>query len=54
MYQKCGYTVIDNYEPYLGLKIVLHAETNLKNKPMSENAFFPLLIGLKTISLVKS
>jgi ribosomal protein S18 acetylase RimI-like enzyme len=20
MYQKCGYTVIDNYEPYLGLK----------------------------------
>jgi hypothetical protein len=19
MYQKCGYTVIDNYEPYLGL-----------------------------------
>jgi hypothetical protein len=29
-------TVIDNYEPYLGLKIVF-VETNLKNKPMSEN-----------------
>jgi hypothetical protein len=30
MYQKCGYTVIDNYEPYLGLKIVFACGNKFK------------------------
>jgi hypothetical protein len=30
MYQKCGYTVIDNYEPYLGLKKVFACGNKFK------------------------
>jgi len=56
LYQKVGYTIVDNYEPYVGLEnSICMRKTNLRKYSLCPKLhFFLLPIGPKMISQEKN